>query len=96
MKTNNYRFLMLSVFFLAATSFSVAQKKAAKTTPKTTLKSATFNGLSFRSVGPALTSGRIVDLAINPNNSAEYFVAVACGGVWKTSNAGITYTPSIR
>ncbi len=93
MKTNNYRFLMLSVFFLAATSFSVAQKKAAKTTPKTTLKSATFNGLSFRSVGPALTSGRIVDLAINPNNSAEYFVAVACGGVWKTSNAGITYTP---
>lgn len=72
---------------------SVAQRRSTNTTPKPTLQSATFNGLAFRSVGPALTSGRISDLAVNPNNTAEYFVAVASGGVWKTSNAGITYTP---
>lgn len=40
-----------------------------------------------------MTSGRIADLAINPNNPDEYYVAAASGGVWKTSNHGITYSP---
>jgi photosystem II stability/assembly factor-like uncharacterized protein len=57
------------------------------------LNSATFNGLKFRSIGPALTSGRVADLAVNPQNPKEYFVAAAAGGVWKTSNGGITYDP---
>ncbi len=56
-------------------------------------KSETFNGLNFRSIGPAITSGRIVDFAVNPSNHKEYFVASASGGVWKTKNQGITYDP---
>jgi photosystem II stability/assembly factor-like uncharacterized protein len=52
-----------------------------------------LNGLKFRNVGPAITSGRIIDLAVNPYNSNEYYVASAAGGVWKTTNAGITYNP---
>ncbi|RMG68619.1 MAG: glycosyl hydrolase [Bacteroidetes bacterium] len=55
--------------------------------------SSVLGGLSFRSVGPALTSGRIADLAVNPHDPAEYYVAVASGGVWKTVNAGTTYEP---
>ncbi|MEE9373130.1 MAG: glycosyl hydrolase, partial [Saprospiraceae bacterium] len=39
------------------------------------------------------TSGRVSDFAVNPNNPFEYYVAVASGGVWKTVNAGVTYTP---
>jgi photosystem II stability/assembly factor-like uncharacterized protein len=50
-------------------------------------------GLKFRSVGPALTSGRIADFAVNPENPKEYYVATASGGVWKTVNAGTTYEP---
>src|SRR5205085_9087410 len=38
-------------------------------------------------------SGRISDLAVNPKNSAEYYVAAASGGVWKTTNNGTTFTP---
>jgi hypothetical protein len=49
--------------------------------------------LKWRSVGPALTSGRISDLAVNPDNAFEYYVAVASGGVWKTSNWGVDYYP---
>jgi photosystem II stability/assembly factor-like uncharacterized protein len=49
--------------------------------------------LNFRSIGPAVTSGRISDIAVNPNNPKEYYVAAAYGGVWKTQNAGITFTP---
>jgi hypothetical protein len=55
------------------------------------LTSQKLNALSFRLIGPGLTSGRIVDFAVNPKNFSEYFVAVACGGVWKTTNGGITY-----
>ena len=47
----------------------------------------------FRSLGPAVTSGRIVGFAVHPNDRAQYYVAVACGGVWKTTNAGTTWTP---
>ena len=50
-------------------------------------------GLELRSLGPALTSGRIGDLAVDPRNPARYFVAVASGGVWLTENSGTTYTP---
>ena len=38
-------------------------------------------------------SGRIADFAVNPDNPTEYYVAVASGGVWKTTNNGNTYEP---
>ena len=57
------------------------------------INSALFSALTFRSVGPAVTSGRISDFAVNPKNPSEYYVATASGGVWKTTNKGITYTP---
>jgi photosystem II stability/assembly factor-like uncharacterized protein len=78
-------------------TFSFAQKNtkdtAKKAEPKDPLQSSVFGGIKFRSIGPAITSGRIVDLAVNPNNIAEYYVASASGGVWKTVNAGVTFEP---
>lgn len=55
--------------------------------------SSTYSGLEFRAIGPAVASGRVIDLAINPNNYDEFYVAVASGGVWKTTNHGTTFTP---
>ena len=52
-----------------------------------------LSGLQWRSIGPSLTSGRISDLAINPDKPFEYYVAVSSGGVWKTTNWGLDYTP---
>jgi len=53
----------------------------------------TFAGLRFRSIGPALTSGRIVDLAVDPTDPKRWVVAAASGGVWSTANAGTTWKP---
>lgn len=50
-------------------------------------------GLELRPIGPALTSGRVVDIAVSPANRSTWFVAVASGGVWKTANAGTTFEP---
>lgn len=84
--------LLLTLIFFSAYSFS--QKKQGTTSgTKDQLESSTFDGLSFRHLGPATTSGRIADLAVNPKNTKEYYVAAAAGGVWKTSNGGITYDP---
>ncbi len=81
------------IIFLAATLVSAAQEKSEEEGKKELLSSRVFSGLKFRSIGPAWASGRIADFAVNPNNKKEYFVGVAAGGIWKTTNAGISFTP---
>jgi len=53
----------------------------------------TFKGLTLRSIGPAFLSGRIADVVIHPADESVWYVAVGSGGVWKTVNAGTTWTP---
>lgn len=49
--------------------------------------------LAFRTIGPANMSGRFTDIAVNESNSYEFYAASATGGVWKTSDNGITWAP---
>ncbi|MDA1081925.1 MAG: glycosyl hydrolase [Gemmatimonadetes bacterium] len=51
------------------------------------------NALTLRSIGPALASGRIADIAVHPTNRSTWYVAAGSGGLWKTTNAGMTFTP---
>jgi photosystem II stability/assembly factor-like uncharacterized protein len=53
----------------------------------------TFKGLTLRSIGPAFMSGRIADIAIDPNDQSTWYVGVGSGGVWKTINRGTTWEP---
>jgi photosystem II stability/assembly factor-like uncharacterized protein len=53
--------------------------------------SSIYNQLKLRNIGPAVTGGRISDFAFNTKNPAQYFVATASGGLWKTDNAGVTW-----
>jgi len=41
----------------------------------------TFAGLKFRSIGPAVASGRVMAIAVNPKNKFEYYVGEARRGV---------------
>lgn len=82
MKTSNYWLLGL-LWLLALPSFAQNPQ----------LKSSTVAGLRFRNIGPAASSGRIIDIAVNPKNFSEYYLATAGGGVWKTQNAGTTWKP---
>lgn len=60
---------------------------------KTGFDTVDISGLKFRSIGPALTSGRISEFAVDPKNPKRYFVAVSSGGIWRTKNAGTTFEP---
>jgi photosystem II stability/assembly factor-like uncharacterized protein len=61
-------------------------------TTKSPLETA-VGGLKLRSIGPALLSGRISDIAVHPTNKKIWYVATASGGLWKTTNAGTTFSP---
>lgn len=71
------------------------EKEGDKDKPKedSVYNSSLVSGLKWRNIGPAFSSGRIADFAVNPKNHSEWFVAVASGHVWKTSNNGTTFEP---
>ena len=48
--------------------------------------------LRFRTIGPTIMGGRVSDLAVVESDPRTFYVGVASGGVWKTENAGITFT----
>ncbi len=79
--------LFLSIF-LINNAFAQKESKA-----KYPLDEISITGLKFRSIGPAITGGRIIDIEVNPVNSSQYFVAAGHGNLWKTDNKGITFYP---
>ena len=87
----------LSLLFLC--SFLSAQKNtdtSAKSAAGDSLKNISLAGLKFRSIGPAITGGRVVDIAVNSKNTSEYFVASGHGSLWKTTNNGVTFNPAFE
>lgn len=56
-------------------------------------KASVLNASSFRSIGPSVMSGRVVDLEANPADPTEMYVAYASGGVWYSNNNGQSFTP---
>jgi photosystem II stability/assembly factor-like uncharacterized protein len=54
---------------------------------------ALFSPLTFREIGPATMSGRVVDLAVVEGSPRVFYVATATGGLWKTTDNGVTFAP---
>ncbi|MGD8441757.1 MAG: glycosyl hydrolase, partial [Holophagae bacterium] len=57
------------------------------------LTSDALTGLELRGIGPAVSSGRVSDIAVDPTDHDRIFVTAASGGVWRTTNAGATWEP---
>jgi len=91
---NLLKYLTVSMIVVSA-SMGHAQKKSRTidTMNNDTLVDSVFEGLKLRNIGPALMSGRIADITIHPDDDNIWYVAVGSGGVWKTNNAGTTWTP---
>src|SRR5437762_6394352 len=57
------------------------------------LDSAALAAFRWRTVGPANFEGRVADVVGIPSPSKTFFVAAAAGGIWKTTNGGVTFRP---
>lgn len=79
----------LALILVAAPLQAAPPAKAEAAAPKDSPLAA----LPFRNLGPAVTSGRVGDIAVDPRRPDTWYVAVASGGVWKTVNGGTTWTP---
>ncbi len=86
-----------SVALLLACAFLGAQEApkpaAAKPEANDPWQESTFRAFRLRSIGPALLSGRVNIIVVHPGHPATWYAGVASGGVWKTTNAGTTWTP---
>ena len=78
------------IIILICISNSFAKNEESK---KDSVLAEVVSGLQFRNIGPAFCSGRIADFAVNPSNHSEYYIAVASGNIWKTTNSGTTFSP---
>lgn len=76
---------------ITATSLSAFASK--KSEDEAVFSNGTFSSFEWRNIGPAYMSGRIADIAVDQNNPSTWYTAVGSGGVWKTINAGTTWTP---
>ena len=81
-----FAFLLVLVTILFPSTPAVAQSG-----PR--LDEEWMEGFRWRSIGPANMSGRVTDIEGIPSPSRTFYVAAATGGVWKTTNDGITFRP---
>ena len=87
------RFGVFAALLVVTAMKGAGQSPSIGATDARDLTSEALQGLEFRSIGPALASGRIADVQIDPRDSDIWYVATASGGLWKTVNRGITFSP---
>ncbi|MEM9886035.1 MAG: glycosyl hydrolase [Bacteroidota bacterium] len=76
---------------IAATT--AAERIAALDARKALQENSLVANLPFESVGPSVFSGRVTDIEVSPNDPTHFYVAYASGGLWKTTNNGMSFEP---
>jgi photosystem II stability/assembly factor-like uncharacterized protein len=88
-----FSFLVLTTVYAQQPATSAMDVEKALQQKETLAETSLVKNLPFKNIGPTIMSGRVVDLAVNPNNPTEFYVGYASGGVWHTKNNGTTFNP---
>ena len=62
-------------------------------TKQKNIKNSIVHGVNFKSIGPSVMSGRVVDVEVDPSDPTHFYVAYASGGLWETQNNGTSFSP---
>ena len=79
--------LSLSLAALVVSGTSLAAQSASQ------LAAEAVSSMEFREVGPANMGGRVADIAVVESDPRIFYVGLGAGGVWKTTNDGMTWDP---
>ncbi len=91
---SHLRFAFVATICLSLTaSIAPAQDSDTPEDPQPGIHSGLLSPLKFRNLGPAFMSGRVGDIVVDPVDRSTWYVAACSGGVWKTTNAGVTWKP---
>src|SRR6476659_1107749 len=90
---NKLSVLLLLAAGTVANAQAKSNKKPAAPPDSTKFATGLLSGLKLRPIAPALTPGRVADIAIDPADKRTWYVAAAAGGVWKSTNGGLSFTP---
>ncbi|UZR96010.1 WD40/YVTN/BNR-like repeat-containing protein [Chondrinema litorale] len=60
---------------------------------KKLLENSLIKNVNFKSIGPTVMSGRVVDLDVNPEDPSHFYIGFASGGLWKTTSNGMDMQP---
>lgn len=92
-------FIKLLIFFVVLNGFAQQPATSANVVEQAIqqkeqmAKTSLVKNINFENIGPNIMSGRVADIAVNPNNPIEFYVGYASGGLWHTNNNGTTFTP---
>tara|TARA_B110000238_G_scaffold200417_1_gene250489 strand:- start:169 stop:3012 length:2844 start_codon:yes stop_codon:yes gene_type:complete len=84
---------LFSVSFFAQQATDAAFIQEALLQKTTLANNSLVKNINFTNMGPTVMSGRVADVAVNPDNTTEFYVGYASGGLWYTNNNGTTFTP---
>src|ERR671938_586597 len=79
--------LLLAAALATALAATTAHAQDAQSVRQAALK------LGWRSIGPTNEAGRVAVVVGVPGDYKTFYVAGANGGIFKTTNAGVTWTP---
>ncbi|MCA3010693.1 MAG: hypothetical protein INH34_20130 [Phycisphaerales bacterium] len=74
----------------------LAAAVAAQATDQEHVRANVMAQLKWQELGPVMSGGRVVDLAVHPTRPQVFWVAAASGGIWKTENGGLRFTPQFQ
>lgn len=86
-------FLSFSIISFAQQTTSANKIQQSLEQKSTMMETSLVKNIAFTNIGPTVMSGRVADVAVNPNNPVEFYVGYASGGLWYTNNNGTTFTP---
>ena len=86
-------FLACTTLFAQPAATTAAQVEQALKAQEALTATSRVKALPFRNIGPSVMSGRVVALAVNPEDPTEFYTAYASGGLWHTRDNGISFTP---
>ncbi|MBU3699360.1 MAG: glycosyl hydrolase [Candidatus Kapabacteria bacterium] len=80
---------LLAALCLCVAMYGLNNQRAQAQAPS----SSAFSAIRARNIGPAIMSGRVSDIAVVDTAPKKIYVGAAGGGIWKSTNGGLTFTP---